>query len=50
MCSEEMKRIFMEGIGEADLYYNDAVCLMESIKEIESSKRKKTQGSTEEFL
>ena len=50
MCSEEMKRIFMEGNGEADLYYNDAVCLMESIKEIESSKRKKTQGSTEEFL
>ena len=31
MCSEEMKKIFMEGSGVADLYYNDAVCLKESL-------------------
>ena len=31
MCSEEMKKVFMEGTGIADLYYNDAVCLKESL-------------------
>lgn len=40
MCSEEMKKIFMEGSGVADLYYNDAVCLKESLKEIEFKKGK----------
>ena len=36
MCSEEMSQIFMEGSGVADLYYNDAICLTESLKEINS--------------
>lgn len=39
-CSEEMRDCFLNGRRAVDLYYNDALCLDESLKEIKKKKKK----------